>query len=42
MKVNLILNPGHGIKKSKVKMMYSRCECKRILLQKHDKKMTRS
>jgi len=45
MKTNLALNPGHGIRKLKVKnknMMHAQCECKRILLQKRDKNITRS
>jgi hypothetical protein len=33
-KVSLVLNLGHGIKKSKAK---TQGECKRTLLQKHDK-----
>jgi hypothetical protein len=38
-KAGLVLNPSHGIKKSKAK---TQCECKMILLQKHDKNKTKS
>ncbi len=42
MKEGLVLNLGHGIKKSKEKMMCAQYECKRTLLQKHDKKRINS
>jgi hypothetical protein len=41
-KVSLILNLGHGMKKSKAKNDVWKCECKIFLLQKHDKNKTRS
>jgi hypothetical protein len=42
MKACLVLNSSHGIRKSKAKMICAQYECKKTLLQKHDKKIIKS